>query len=309
MNLDRKLVLLGRVLGQPKIDRSERSELVFDCPKCKHHKPKLSVNIADDNFHCWVCGFSGRSLVAIFSLGDISLDEISEYKNSLEIFSRKTEKKTHAVVCLPKEYRSLTVDHRSHDQDRALRFLKNRSITDKQIAIYKIGFCSEGMYHDRVIIPSFDSNGFLNFFTTRSIIDGTIKYKNFEGDKDIIFNDLLVDWTKPIILTEGPFDAIKAGTNAIPLQGTFLLKNSLLLKKIVTSSVPVYVALDSDARTRQVQLIKLLLRYGVEVFDCDLRKTKFKDLGEMEERSIFETMEKSKPVSESLQLSVQEILL
>ena len=38
------------------------NELLFACPKCNHHKNKLSVNIERDVFKCWVCEYSGRSI-------------------------------------------------------------------------------------------------------------------------------------------------------------------------------------------------------------------------------------------------------
>ena len=33
--------------------------------------------------------------------------------------------------------------------------------------------------------------------------------------KNIIFNDLLIDWNKPITLVEGPFDSIKMGNSIL----------------------------------------------------------------------------------------------
>ena len=37
-------------------------EYLFHCPKCNHHKLKLSINIEKDAFKCWVCDFSGNKI-------------------------------------------------------------------------------------------------------------------------------------------------------------------------------------------------------------------------------------------------------
>ena len=38
------------------------SQLLFHCPKCEHHKKKLSINISKNMFKCWVCDYSGRNI-------------------------------------------------------------------------------------------------------------------------------------------------------------------------------------------------------------------------------------------------------
>ena len=37
-------------------------EHLFACPKCNHHKEKLSVNIDKDVFKCWICDYRGNSI-------------------------------------------------------------------------------------------------------------------------------------------------------------------------------------------------------------------------------------------------------
>ena len=82
-------------------------------------------------------------------------------------------------------------------------------------------FCDFGEYQHRVIIPSFDDEGNVNFFVGSSYTDDWMKYKNPQVSKDIIFNDLNIDWEDDIILVEGAFDAMKC-KNAIPLLGSTL---------------------------------------------------------------------------------------
>ena len=40
-------------------------EMLLFCPKCNHHKRKLSVNINKNVFKCWICDFKGNDLYPI----------------------------------------------------------------------------------------------------------------------------------------------------------------------------------------------------------------------------------------------------
>jgi hypothetical protein len=46
--------------------------------------------------------------------------------------------------------------------------LKSRGITKNDIEKYNIGYCETGRYAKMIIIPSYDENGQLNYFTGRS---------------------------------------------------------------------------------------------------------------------------------------------
>ena len=85
------------------------------------------------------------------------------------------------------------------------------------------------------------------------------------------------DWSSPLILCEGPFDALSIKRNVIPLLGKQIQSN--LMKKIVTSEVKkVFIALDKDAMKDALRHCELLLNEGKEVFLVDLED---KDPNEM----------------------------
>ena len=59
------------------------------------------------------------------------------------------------------------------------------------IVWWKIGYCPDGDYKQRIIIPSFDMKGNLNYFIARSYTSGEWqKYKNPPAEKDFIFKAL-----------------------------------------------------------------------------------------------------------------------
>ena len=57
-------------------------------------------------------------------------------------------------------------------------YLQNRGMSKGDVMRYGIGYCSEGLYSNRVIIPSYDAKGELNYFVGRSIYKDGMKYKN-----------------------------------------------------------------------------------------------------------------------------------
>jgi hypothetical protein len=102
---------------------------------------------------------------------------------------------------------------------------------------------------------------------------------NGPGNKDIIFNELLIDWEREVTLVEGVFDAIVAGENSIPLLGSTLREDSRLFRKIVKNDTPVLLGLDADAHKKAMKLVKALLAYDIEVRLMDT--SGYKDIGEM----------------------------
>jgi len=80
------------------------------------------------------------------------------------------------------------------------------------------------------------------------------------------------------VLVEGVFDAIVAG-NAVPILGSTLRADSKLIKKIVYHDTPVYLAFDEDAQKKENQVIRMLIKYDIELYKIDT--TGYEDVGSM----------------------------
>ena len=154
-------------------------------------------------------------------------------------------------------------------------------MTKEDIKRWKIGYCSSGEYEGRVVFPSFNLNGNLNYFVGRSYIGDWRRYINPSVRSDVVFNHLMLDFLKPVIIVEGVIDAIKAGTNSVPLLGSTLSETSILFSEIVKNDTTVYLALDSDASKKTERLIKLFLKYDIELYVVDLQGTPYEDVGDM----------------------------
>ena len=289
MSRNKKLKILYNILGS---SFGKGQELLYACPKCEHHKKKLSVNLEKNVFKCWVCDWSGRNIYRIIRNYGTTSDkyEWKSFNNQIEIenFSQKlfAKKDIEAQkIDLPEEFISLANKKLPPTSLYPLNYLKSRGIGKKEIIKWKMGYCQEGEYAGRVIIPSFDLDGDTNYFVTRAYDNNWKKYLNPNISKDVIFNDLYLDFDEDVILVEGVFDAIKAGTNAVPLLGSTLSENSKLFYEIVKNDSSVYLALDPDAHKKTNKLINLLLKHDIQTYLVEV--SPFDDVGEMSKNEFL----------------------
>ena len=162
------------------------------------------------------------------------------------------------------EYKPLWNGNDGIVKRHVLSYLYSRGIDDSDILKYNIGYCDEGLYSNRIIIPSYDLNGQLNFFIGRDFYNSKMKYRNSPTSKDIIGFDLFINWKEPIILCEGVFDAMAFKRNAIPLFGKNVMKK--LQKKIIDFGVKtIYLALDNDAIVDAIKISEKFINNGIEV--------------------------------------------
>ena len=291
MSAGKKTAIIKEVFGDC---YGSGSEMLFHCPKCEHHKRKLSINIEKDAWKCWVCDWSGRNLTKIVRrYGDLyNKKKWSELVNKVELASfeekmfAEVEEEPEQRVELPKEFKSLANKIVPRSSGTALRYLRDRGIKKDDIIRWKIGYCEDGEFAKRIIIPSFSLNGHSNYFIARSYDGHWKRYLNPKASRNIVFNHLFLDFEDDLTIVEGAFDAIVAGPNAVPLLGSTLREDSVLFQKLVEHSPTVYIALDADAEKKASSLIQKLLSYGVEIFKIILPKDK--DVGDMTKEE-FET--------------------
>jgi len=274
-------------------------EYLFYCPKCDHHKRKLSINIQKNVFKCWVCDWSGRDVYRIIRrYGDYNikgdwrnLDQKLEIQDFHEKLFGAKHKTILQKVDLPNEFISLVNKNLPRTSIIPLNYLESRGIFRDDIARWKIGYCPSGKYGGRIVVPSFDCDGDVNYYITRAYDYNWRKYLNPEISKNIIFNHLYLDFDEDLIIVEGVFDAMKAGNNSAPLLGSTLTENSILFYEIVENDTPVYLALDSDADKKTNKLIDLFLKYDIEVYRINIEP--YNDVGEMFKSQFLERKQNS----------------
>ena len=145
-----------------------------------------------------------------------------------------------------------------------------RGLTWDILEKYKIGFTTREeddemrKYSYRVIIPSYNKFGELNYWVGRDFLPKDdrftrTKYANPRAEKkEIIFNEERVQWDADITLVEGAFDHIVV-PNSIPLLGKALDRDYKLYWELVTkANAHINIFLDADAFQTVKELYKLL---------------------------------------------------
>lgn len=313
VDLDTQKLVLGVLennFGKSKSDK--KGNYMFHCPFCNHKKPKLVVNIKTGKYNCWTCepatkGTKPDSLLKKNGASKADIKEIMGYYN-IKSFA-KEEETVNNVATLPKEFKQLSVNTKSLSELKAINYLiKERGLTPVDIIKYNIGFCESGKFKNRVIIPSYDSNGRLNYFVARSINKSEkFAYDGASVDKkNIIGFEYYINWNVPVILCEGAFDAIAIKRNAIPLFGKSI--SIELMKKLVESKVKtIYIILDNDALKKSMSYVEELINYGKEVYHINLED---KDPSKVGFNNMIQLLQSAKPVkSEDLFFKKMQMII
>ena len=251
-------------------------QLQVNCPRCQEReglpypdgKFNLEINTAKRQFRCWKCDdprFSGSlgRLVRIFgSSADYQI--YKAYAGTLVDYVQNEDEKEYVQVKLPEEmisFSQMEIGNSEHF-DAYNYLVTERKISRDVILKYRLGFCTTGKYAQRIIIPSFDANGEVNYFVGRYYgsdpkIKKKLPYLNPYADKDvIIFNEGLVNWDSTVYLVEGGFDMLSFPVNIIPMLGKTL--STTLFLKLKELKPDVVVLLDPDAYKNSIELYYML---------------------------------------------------
>jgi len=295
--MNKVINLLNRVLKSNGTKLKKFDEYMYWSPFISHHKQKLQINIKTQKWHCWVSNIGGHNLFQLFSKVGASQNEFDELRTILgdssysSTLARPISKKE--TVRLPKEFEPLWNGGDSIVKRHALNYLYKRKIDDSDILKYNIGYCDGGAYRNRIIVPSYDSDGVLNYFIGRHFYGGKFKYKNPPISKDVVGFELFINWDEPIILCEGVFDAIAFKRNAIPLFGKTVTKR--LQKKIIERKVKtIYLALDNDAFKDAIKITDNFINSGINVKMMRFKEEDPSDIGFKDLLTLIEKTDKTK---------------
>jgi len=260
------------------------SQLQVNCPRCQERNGlaqpdgKFNLEISTSNnkkwFHCWCCEepkFSGSLGKLIRLYGSHADYEIyKSYAGSFSYYGENEEdyeEPEYQAIELPAEIIYFSqMDILNSDHFEAYNYLINdRKLSRETIFKYRLGFCVTGKYARRIIIPSYDEYGDVNYFVARTydvVSKRNPSYDNPKSNKfNIIFNDGIVNWDSTIYLVEGAFDMLST-PNAIPLLGKVL--SPLLFLKLKKIKPEIIVLLDPDAYVNAIDLFYQLQSIYIE---------------------------------------------
>lgn len=272
------LSIIYNVFGSDSHNHSKsKYQISYNCPVCDDcgNKGNLEINYRKLVMKCWKCcddegGLSGslRKLVKSYgSQRDLKLyDEITEdytpeYIKTTYIENYKPN------IKLPKETIIMSTAKRDHNFMEAYNYLKMRGLNDEIIAKYNLGYCTTGKYRGRIIIPSYDKDGDLNYFVARSYIGHKQTYDNpIVSKMEIIVNQLSINWDSTIYLVEGMFDMMGLGLdNTIPLLGK-IMSEKLYYEILKRAKGYVVICLDPDAKLYAYRIYQRL-QHSMELHD------------------------------------------
>tara|TARA_Y100001970_G_scaffold35852_1_gene44316 strand:- start:193 stop:1182 length:990 start_codon:yes stop_codon:yes gene_type:complete len=296
------------------------------CPFCKHsnkRKLKLAIHLEKCLYHCWLCDKKGSNVPYLLSKISKSLGEASKSlfkskvkNNDFNIninallnndFTLIDDNVVENKIEIPEGFRLLANAFNSKNPDirDVFKYTVKRGINKHKMWLLKLGYSTNSEYNRCLIIPSLDKFGKINYYTARKIDVDTncgYKYKNANvPKKNIIFNELNIDWNIPLTLVEGPLDLLKTNDNATCLLGSSLTEDMRLFQEIVKNKTVVNLALDEDAYYKATNIAKLLSDYDITVNILDTRGSE--DVGDMTREYFNSILEKAK------QFNKEDVLL
>ena len=258
--------LLSSVLGE--YESKSKGNLAFTCPFCKHYKKKLEIHLDRQQWNCWVCGTKGRSIFSLFKRLNVSkvhfirLNDISPSK-----YQQIKEDDDHPIsIKLPDEYVPLWVDKpRNFYYNTCKKYLINRRINESDILKYRLGYCEGGTYDGMIIIPNYNKQGKLTYFTNRSFLQGNNKkFINPPMNRNVIGFELQLNWDEPLTIVESGLDAIVIRNNATPLYGK-IISEQLKLAILENEVKHINICLDPDAVKEAFKHSEYFISNGINI--------------------------------------------
>ena len=310
--------ILESFLGECRGNNLDSGQSKFDCPSCSEDKGmpdgdgkgNLEINYAKGIFKCWSCGETHNMHGPVIKLLKkyATPKNIRDYllvKPDTDLINNKVKSKV--ILTLPEGYKKLSeCTDKYFKYSQAMTYLNERGITDEIIEEFEIGYTFKGKFFNRIIIPSYNSDGELNYFIARWFPKEStkLKYLNPDAEKqEIIFNECKINWDSTIYLVEGVFEHIVI-PNSIPLLGKFI-SDSLLDKLHDNAKAFVVIVLDGDAYKDAINLYKKInfgdLRDRVKIVKISTDKDPSEIFQESENKGIVELLKKArKPSNDEL---------
>lgn len=258
------------------IKASTNGWYVFDCAICGKHQ-KAAVNFDYRFVKCWSCNYRESILTFVRETEALeykqAVDRINSFKDSGMVFSDPTENpyrrvglggrsRTQVTLNLPDTYKPILTGE-TMMAERARKYLLGRGFDLEYLDECGVGYCDERSqpqdYFGHIIIP-FLRRGRLYYYLGRDIIGmSPAKYKNPSveetgvGKAEILFNEDILHFRKPVYICEGVFDALTL-KDAVAVMGKTLSEHQKS-KLISAKYVPEYiVCLDSGCTKESLDI-------------------------------------------------------
>ncbi len=243
---------------------------------------KLYIHVGKQTYYCQRCASAGPLVKLFKDVVHLSNEDLKRYmENPLSLMGTKSLKEIleeelidlsrfydgKQPIKLPDEFQPLDLETNDPEELYIFEYLFNRGLSIEQIIDYGFGFCKTGQYRDRVIIPCYEGGSPIYFVNRLCLDNGKPLTKQREqelmvagirktvnppmnfnslGKSEVLYNIDIAKQYDTIIVTEGAFDAINVGQNAVAILGSMISQNQIS-KLLKTKAKKIIMMLDPDA--------------------------------------------------------------
>lgn len=211
-----------------------------NCPACDERvgktdrKSSVSINLSNGWWRCWRCDWRGR--LRDYDDADIDFDDPSDgWEDVAE--EREIEK--------PSEYFPLPGIYLL---EAARKYLRSRSIHENLWTQARLGYAMRGTHRNRIIMPIWRYDGHWIGWVGRHIGRTPINYWTAKGmdRRSVFYNDIALSEVTdtPLIVTEGPMDALRHWPDAVAALGK---PTGDHIDRLCACKRPIVIALDGDS--------------------------------------------------------------
>ena len=319
---DRIYNILTGFLGESKQGFFDNgtSQYQFNCPECAEEnggipdgKTNLEISLSLGRCHCWKCGYSGPISRVVKDYGgkDMLKDYYAAVKDIREskyynigLFKDMAENAyLNDYIKLPDTFTK--IDLSKCRKKKLVEYLQKRRITQDIIDLHNIGYTTwdeeKSSLRNRIIIPSYDSAGDLNYWVGRDFTGGEkrMKYWNSKNDKnEIVFQESLIQWDATIYLSEGAIDCLYY-PNSIAMLGKTMTRDTKIFQELYDKArANIVICLDGDTELKETKRLYNLLNIGrlrgkIRYLRLGTDEIPYKDFGEIYEAEGKEGMIKA----------------
>jgi DNA primase len=249
-------------------------ELNFHCPFCTDRRWRFFWNRYSGKAYCHNCEFQGSIFGFLSKFLGISYDEAQEMVESESGaggWYKRAIPKEKVSIDYPPFFRRLEWPATKDSKPFWDYVTNTRELPVDRVVEFGLGYCRNGVYGGRVVIPVFWDNVLVNWVarTILPVASGGKKVLTppYNNQSKYLYNlDKL--WGKEtIVLVEGPFDMLKIPDLAVASFGKRLHDAQfLLLKK--SGAKHIVVCYDNDAKKETYNTAKKLSEmFRVSVVD------------------------------------------
>lgn len=288
-------------------DTSKGMQYSYECPLCHDHKERLFVNIDRKVYFCHNCNSTGTIISFIMEYNSIAYkDALSVYreyegyeaplpeqleeeiKNRLVNLNTDEIEPEKYIYPLPDEFIPIE-EARGESGKKAVKYLKSRGVTLGMAERYYIGYCAEGKYKNRIVMPDFEDYELIYWqartWEPEPILKPLKKYyrKVLNPSEGLLKGVRPIDKSQVIsnidfireqgiaVLCEGKMDGYTIGDTGGCLHGKILSDDQFI--KLVRNRdkiQAIFIMLDGDAFEYAMNIAQRLSGYFDDIFICKI---------------------------------------